>query len=172
MSIRERISFFNGAATTHKNTAVSLLKQQSTVSFLPYHSWGYHRVSIIYPLCHVTKIIVSAARILHGGLLLLGAVFDDPTASIPQVISGMINEFVTMLLNVTNVIVSTVLLITRTLATLYNLEYLSDTICTDVAEQQVELCELEKVLMMELDEDMSYALIECDIAENTMSLLA
>lgn len=118
-----KAAFFKRESKTHLKTADKLLDAEFNLMFEPYYNGQYHASSLLYPLCHAAKTVFTAARILKGSFLFLGALFNDPETNVPSIAKGLVNEFTTLALDILNIIVSTVSLITRTLSTLFNFGY-------------------------------------------------
>lgn len=115
MSITSRISLFNTSAQNHVDTASTLLGIQSTLAHLRHYSAEAHASSLLYPLCHVLKTVISAARIAQGGLLLLGALLEKPSTNIPAVLDALALELGALILNALNAITASFVLLTGSL---------------------------------------------------------
>lgn len=118
-----RAQFFNENSVEKFTNAVYSLKEQAALYATPYYSIQYHSSAMLYPFCYAIKTVNSLGRFAKGCLLLLEAFFNDPITSIPNVLHGMLKEFLTIMLNIINTIVAVIFFCTRSLATIFNLGY-------------------------------------------------
>ncbi len=118
MSVTSRANLFQSSAQEHVDTASKLVSIQGVLTHLPYFSPEAHTNSVLYPFCHSLKTLISAGRIIHGGLLLLGALFEKPSTNIPKVLIGIGLELCALVLNAINVLTACVVFLTRSLSTL------------------------------------------------------
>lgn len=118
----ESASNYHAQAINHYELSKKTLNMQYKTAFRPYLAGDYHTFSLLYPLSNSIHCIVNVARILKGVLSLGYALFNEPRTS-PLVLYGMTREIGSLLLNLVTIVASIVNLVTKTLATIFNLGY-------------------------------------------------
>ncbi len=156
-----RDQFFNSDAQAHRNRAVRILDTQLDAAFLPYDNFRYHASSLIYPIFHASKILVSSARILYGTLLFVGAIIDKPLERMPEILKGIFSEAITILAHAINLVASIASLVTRNLSTIFNCGY---------ARSSIERTDTETPTSFVDYEYGSTNLLEANIYNNTTAL--
>ena len=116
---------FYKSSETHKKNALDLFNLQYKTSFDPYENLGYQVNSLIYPISHVLKTIISIMNIVKALCLFPLAMLSNSRSSRANLMLGFINELYVLQLNTVNIVTSIACLFTRNLATLFNFGYKS-----------------------------------------------
>ncbi len=117
-NFKERATFFKTHAGVKPNESLTTFGRQFDMSFSAYGTFEMALSAFTYPFYHAKNCLFNLGSILNGGALLVGAIFNQPLTTGPQILSGIWNHLLAMLLDILNLATSTVLLITKTLSTL------------------------------------------------------
>ena len=116
-AIRYATFFAENSKKDFDNASRSLQSQIGSLSDA-HRSISYWASSLTYPIWHFVKASVNAVQIVWGCCTFLGTIFYDPLESLTPIARGVANEIKSLVLNIINVAVSMILLVTRTLASI------------------------------------------------------
>ena len=131
-------------ADEHYRLASDLLVRNRLVLFTPYQCTEYQVSALLYPLCFISKALLSVARALNAAVL-----------GCSQEVKV---EMGAAFLNALNVVASLLVLVSRTLATVFNLSYLDSKLNLDKMKLE------EKISVFERQQ------LEVEAYRNTMAL--
>lgn len=121
-SLQRNVNLFTQAALKRSKTAMNIIDYHTREDYLllntPYANGKYHAHALLYPLCHITKLIVDICRLLPGLVLLIQTALYQDKKSNETILKGLALQCITIGLDLANIALSLVALVSRTIAVL------------------------------------------------------
>lgn len=118
-----QFEFFKRQSIIRRANADRLCIRSSELLFKPHLNSRYQAYTLIYPVFHIFELVNSSLLLFKGLFLLTNSLFDNPRQNTGIILDGLVNNLITTLINIINLVFSLVSIISRNVMTLVNLGY-------------------------------------------------